>query len=210
METLKDIFQFLTELAPIVAAGGVLLVWQQLKIAKETMANDHERSRRLAAIEIALDWNRSITPETSAAQKLIAGLNTDQCVIIANYHPLEIPGASEEQIDLARGCLNPDAFTLADQTLSLNSAAVKHMRYFGVSYLNSLEGVLAAWNEGVGDRKFIEREFAFVNNETTMVFFREALHTVDQSTFPAIEAFLRWNVPEPRPPVDQPGNPTHG
>ena len=189
-------------LAHIATAAGVLLVWQQVKVAREetelsrkAMADDHERSRRQFAIEIAREWNRGVAPETSAARQLIENLTPEQCQRIANHETVEIP---ENLRHLVEACLGPEASSVnKDGMISLDAAHVKQVRYFGVHYLNELEIALSAWERRVGDREYLEAEFGSVNNIMTLLPFREALN----GAFPAIEAFLAREVAPPQNPL---------
>ena len=183
--------EVISMLADVVIAGGVVFIWQQLKVirqqlevAKRTMSDDHERSRRQFAIEMARDWNRSIGPETSAAQKLIQGLNEDQCKKIATYEsPVKI---EEDKGHLVDVCLEAPACR-KEGSIILEDADVKHLRYLGADYLNELEIVLSAWYKNIGDRKYLEEEFSFVTRDMTMDRFRAALAPGD---YPAIDSFL--------------------
>ncbi len=195
-------------LADVVIAGGVVFVWQQLKVirkqlkvAEKTMSDDHERSRRQFAIEMARDWNRSIGPETSAAQKLIQGLNEEQCTKIATYEsPVTIEKGKGHLVD---ACLETPACRDEDGSIILDDADVKHLRYLGADYLNELEIVLSAWYQNVGDRDYLKKEFSFVTRQMTMGLFRDALGPGD---YPAIDSFLAaQETPPPNaPPLGRP------
>ncbi len=194
---IRTVLELSFTLAPIVTAGGVLLVWRQLAVAKQTLSDDHKRSRLQFAIELAREWNRSVRPETSAAQRLIQALNLEQCKKIANYEsPVKITKNYEH---LVQACLPlPPGGKGDDKELSLDPAAVKQLRYLGVDCLNELELVLSAWQNHVADQKYIEKEFSFVDNKTTMVHFREALGS---ERYPAIAAFLTREGTRSSPPL---------
>ena len=173
----------------IVTAVGILFVCLQLLLAKRAMSHDHERSRRQFAIEIARDWNRSIGPETSAAQKLIQGLNEDQCNKIAKYEsPVIIEKGKGYLVDV---CLETPACRDQQGSIILDDADVKHLRYLGANYLNEIEIVLSAWYKNVGDQDYIEEEFSFVTRNMTMDRFRDAIGAGD---YPAIDSFLSRNA----------------
>ena len=188
---MENFFENLKTSSPldIITAVGVMLVWLQLLLAKRAMSHDHERSRRQFAIEIARDWNRSVGPETSAAQKLIQGLNEEQCRQIAQYKsPVKI---EEDKGHLVDVCLETPARRDQKGSIILDDADVKHLRYLGANYLNEIEIVLSAWYKNVGDQDYIEKEFSFVTRGMTMDLFRAALGAGD---YPAIDSFLSRKI----------------
>ncbi len=190
---MEAVFSFFSTLAHITTAVGVLVVWQQLRVAKKTMSDDHQRSRLQFAIEITREWNRSVGPETSAAHKLIEELNAEQCRKIANYQTVEVSEAHRHLVEACLGEASPEAEK--DGMILLNASAVKQLRYLGVRYLNELEVVLSAWHNEVGDQEYLVNEFKFVNNTMTMIPFRESLTS---GVYPAIDAFLAQRASQPK------------
>lgn len=187
-------------LAHIATAAGVLLVWQQVKVAREgtelsrkAMADDHERSRRQFAIEVTREWNRAVSPETSAARELIEKLGSEECRSIAKLEPVQIAAKYKYLVDICLGTnadREPKGEGAEKELISLDDADVKQLRYLGVDYLNETEIPLSAWHQKVGDEKYLEREFESISNVIAMASFREALGETHR--YPALEEFLKW------------------
>ena len=182
---MEIILDFISMLAHTATAVGVLFVWQQLKVAKKTMSDDHKRSRLQFAIEFTREWDRAVGPETSAAHKLIEELTATECRKIANYETVAVSKTHEHLVEACLGQASPDPED--DRKILLNAFAVKQLRYLGVRYLNELEIVLSAWHNKVGDQEYLVNQFNFVNNAMTMVLFRESLTS---GVYPAIDAFF--------------------
>ena len=188
---MQEYIPIVVALANIVTAAGIILLWKQLVLTKKMVSADHERSRRKFALETFREWNRSLKPDTSAARKLIAALNKEQCERIVKYEPVKIEKKHQHLVELcfAQSPLSA-SFEIHEREIFLKDAAVKQLRYLGVDYLNELEIALSAWLKAVGDKEYIESEFKFLDddsNGSTLPLFREAFTT---GFYPAIRAFL--------------------
>ena len=199
---MQEYISIVVALANVATAAGILLLWkqfklmwEQLRLTKEMVSDDHERSRRQFAIETVREWNRSLTPETSAAQKLIAELNKEQCEQIANYKPVKIEKKYQHLVELCfAGSSSSMNFEPDGENICLKDAAVKQIRYLGVDYLNEIETALSAWLKAVGDKKYIEREFKFLDKDVMLRLFRCAF---PKEAYPAIDEFLKRDRKEP-------------
>lgn len=185
---MQEYISIVVALANVATAAGILLLWKQFKLTEQMVSADHERSRRQFAIETVREWNRSLTPETSAAQKLIAELNKGQCKQIANYKPVKIDKKHQHLVELCfAGSSSSMNFEPDGENICLKDAAVKQIRYLGVDYLNELETALSAWLKAIGDQEYIESEFKFLDKDEMLRLFRGAF---PEEAYPAIDEFL--------------------
>lgn len=176
---------FLVKIATIVNAGavfGVGLIWFQIKTG-------HESKRREKSVDLLLKWNESLKRETSAARKIVEGLNKEQCISLFNQEEFIV---TEKQENLIKKLL---VETIADGAIDkdrrLNSTIVLKLRWLTVSYLNLLESILIAWQYSVVDREIIESQFSYLfdasNGCDGLSLFREVCG--DDESYPAIKVF---------------------
>lgn len=174
---------------------------EQAALLENTVNADHKRSRLMLSIELFREWNRSVSPEVSAATRLIELLDEPKCINIANSSspPVEDMKLSEgaDWLYLVETCLvrdssEPPFFKKEDagRKIIITAAGVKQLRHLGVKYLNELEAVLSAWKGGVGDQAYLESEFSFLDKDISRIMgtFRRQL-VLKGATFEAIKEF---------------------
>ena len=130
-------------------------------------------------------------------------MNEEQCQQIANYKPVRIDKKHQHLVELCFAQSFSQSFELDGGNLHLKEAAVKHIRYLGVDYLNEVEIALSAWLRAIGDREYLESEFKFLDDDKMLVLFRDAFSA---GSYPAIEAFLKRNGKEHAKNVDSDSN----
>jgi hypothetical protein len=179
----------------LVALVQLLITRGQLKtaIAQNTtsitqMAGDHERSRRELAISMMGAWTRSLDQKGSISRKLVETLDESQARSLANQEDVELNGTEQKKLYAA-------AFemTSGEEKVLMPSRESAELRWRMITYLNSLETVLVAWNYGIADKGIIEEQFAYLVSDqkghAVLANFRKAEGGKD--TYPAIDAFVR-------------------
>lgn len=136
-----------------------------------------------------------MTKEGALARKLIESLSEEQCRDILNHRAIKINIKHRdvvEQIFQASSCqseLQED-----NSEISLCIKQVSELRWHAVTYLNSLEGLLIAWQYSVIEKSIIENEFKYLfdkkQGHTALKHFRHAAGAED--TYPAIEVFSAY------------------
>lgn len=203
--------EWVSALAESVAAIGVILVGvqlfltkQQLKLtttelklakdelnlAKNQLQDDHERSRRQAAINNLLTWTNSLTPTTSSTRRLVDLLEQSDCSCLEHIQEFDIDVKHKE---LLKSCfVDPQNFSEepGKGRISLTKSQVSELRYRTINYLNTLESIFSAWHHNVSDRAIISEQFQYMlapqNGHTLLKKFRIA---AGENNYPAIRFF---------------------
>ena len=193
--------EWISALANVVMAVGIILVWyqaslsrKQLEASNRALAADHERSRRELTLITMYNWNKDVGPTTAAAERLIQRFTEAQCRDIVQNRPIPI---SKDYVPIARAVLGellpPDQPTAADGTLTLNEAQVSQIRYILADYLNILETTFTAWQLGIVDTNMIEQQFQFLlspqHGFNILEPFRTAMGGVE--CYPSSYAFMK-------------------
>ncbi len=130
----------------------------------------HEEQRRQKTVDIMLEWNKSLKKETSYAEKIVEGLNKEQCRCLFEQKPFTVD--KETKIKFCRICPDYDSegckkcSELTGDKYTIDGKQLSELRWHIITYLNMLETVLVAWKQGVVDRAIIEHEFAYLYNQS--------------------------------------------
>ena len=84
-----DSSNWVSSIANVVIALGVILVWYQAILLRRQTKADHERSPGEFTIRLMQQWNVAISPLTSVASKVANKLSDEQCRELAGYRPFE-------------------------------------------------------------------------------------------------------------------------
>jgi hypothetical protein len=206
-----DSTNWVSSIADVVMALGIVLVFWQAVLLRQQISADHERSRREMTVTLLQHWNGAITPLTAAAERLVRKFDDDQCQKLADGRELQIKA---EHRSLVETCL-ADVLSLGESVpeasgmLNLTQKHVSRLRWQVADYLNETEALLLGWQVSIADRKMIEREFAFLyepeKGTDALAKFRTAMG--GRGCFPAIYDFMlmlheqRKGEPQARPPV---------
>jgi hypothetical protein len=173
----------------VIAIGSLIYARKQIKA-------DHERSRRLLAMEMCSRWSSSSSPETSSVIRMIERLTEAQCAAIANQSSVLIEEEHKHFL-LNIFLLRFPEFGENIETLKEGNAYriegqhVLYLRHIAVRYLNMLESVLMTWTGGIADQRMIESEFSFLLDEKQGRTAVEKLRMkIGNETFPAINKFM--------------------
>ncbi len=179
----------------ILLIGFVVAVGSLIYARKEIKA-DHERSRRLLAMEMCSRWSSSSSPETSSVIRMIERLNESQCAAIANQSPVNIEEEHKHFL-LNIFLLRFPEFEEKMESLKENKFYkieghyVIYLRHIAIRYLNMLKSVLMTWTAGIADQKMIKSEFSFLLDERQGRTAVEKLRVkIGNEGFPAISKFM--------------------
>jgi hypothetical protein len=180
--------EWVSAIAEVITAAGVFIAILQLRETRKSEEEDHERSRREGAVQYALVWTNSLTPQSSKAARLADRLTLDECRAIANLEKVTIPIRHMQLVEASF----PEGtkFSTDGGHVQLSIQQTTELRWILVKYLNSLEIICAAWHAATVDRNIMEDEFKYLidsrDGRQLLKFYREA---EGEEFFPAIAAF---------------------
>ena len=152
-----------------------------------------KRARRTTKTK---NGRRSLERETSLAEKIVEKFNQEQCRKLCRQEKFLVDKEAKKalcQICSDKHCENCDYKETCDKTeYEVSDRQLLELRWYVISYLNTLETVLVAWQQGTVDRKVIEHEFSYLysreNGWDVLSAFRDAAGGT--KAFPVIEAFI--------------------
>lgn len=185
--TLQD----LSNLATIIGSLAVIGIAIQIYISHRQIKFDHERSRRERSVDILIEWSKNLKKEGSIARKIIECLNEEQCRDVFNQQELKIGKKHEALLMQLFGKDSLDGINDATDDIRLSEAQSTELRWHAISYLNSLEFTLVAWQYAVVDKGIIEAQFSYLfrpaDGHEVLKHFRKAAG--GENSYPAIEVF---------------------
>jgi len=186
MLTLKE-FSEIASVLQIFVIGGVL--WQGSLLYKQMKA-DHERSRREKAVEVLFQWSINLKEGNSLARKIAESLNEEQSRNLLNQEKICIHSRFLNSIAKLLD-VDEDKLVITENHINLTESQSSKVRWHTMTFLNSLETVLIAWQYSVADREIIENELSYLfsakDGHAALKHFRHAAG--GEESFPAIEVF---------------------
>jgi hypothetical protein len=178
-----------SKVATIVGAVGVLALGIQLYIAYRQVKADHERSRRERSVEVLMEWSKNLKKEGSVARKIIECLNEEQCKEVFSQQTVKI---SKKHEGILAQFFGQELVASQDgESIELTEAQSTELRWHAITYLNSLEFTLVAWQYSVVDREIIESQFSYLfrpaGGHEVLKYFRRAAG--GEESYPAITVF---------------------
>ena len=183
----------------ILAASSVFMIIQ-IDLLKKQLKNHHEERRRENTINFMSTWCNSVKKDTSIAEQVARNLNNEQAIKLYRQEGFEVSLELKKEIckfcplDKNASC---DTCSLKDQK-KLDGKILTELRWHVISYLNTLETILVAWDLGIVDRETIEQQFSFLQNPktgTTLSQFRNSA-----GGYPSIEKFIDQIKDKPSKP----------
>ena len=177
-------------IASIISAFAIVGLVFQIRIAQQQLKADHERGRREKTVDLLIEWDKRLKKEIALARKIIECLNEEQCREIVAQQKLCV---SIKLNELLKKFFNlSDEFNTDDSgDIILSESQSAELRWHAVTYLNSLESILVAWQYSIVDREIIEHQFSYLfkisDGHEALKDFRAAMGGED--SYPAIEIF---------------------
>lgn len=177
-------------IATIVGSMAVVGISFQVYISHRQLKADHERSRREKSVDILMEWSRNLKKEGSLARRIIECLNEEQCRDVFNQQELKINRKHEALLVQLFG-KDIDGLNEGGDKIQLTEAQSTELRWHAISYLNTLEFTLVAWQYSVVDKQIIEAQFSYLfrpaDGHEVLKHFRKAAG--GENSYPAIEIF---------------------
>ena len=166
---------------------------EQTRLLKEQIEKTHEQERRNNTVNVMFSFVQSIRKETAFAEKIAERLNEEQCRCL--YMQQEFTVTADIKRMLCEICPNNkedcEECKKQEGLYIVKDLQLSELRWYVISYLNMLETVMVAWQQGAVDNKIIESEFAYLYNAERG---RNALENFRKiagngSSFPLVEMF---------------------
>ncbi len=180
-----------------VSAASTVLIVVQLLLSHLHKHKEHEEQRRQKTVDMLLEWTKSLERETSFAEKIVEKFSEEQCRKLYLQEPFQVDLETKKSLcqiccykdeERCKNCKKQQVgpfYTVDDKQLL-------ELRWYIISYLNTLETVLVAWQQGTVDKKIIEREFSYLYSAEkgwdVLAAFRRAAGGM--ASYPIIETFL--------------------
>ena len=146
-------------IATIVGSLAIVGIALQVFISHRQLKADHERSRREKSVDVLMEWSKNLKKEGSVARKIIECLNEEQCREVFKQQELKINIKHEALLVQLFG-KDLDGLDEPSEKIMLTEAQSTELRWHAISYLNSLEFTLVAWQHSVVDKQIIESQFS--------------------------------------------------
>ena len=179
------------DIATIVGSIAVVGVTIQAFVLYKQLKADHERGRREKTVQILTEWFARQNKEGPISRKIVESFSVEQCREILLQQEVRVSKKLEKNLVQL---FPSDELTKENENghILLTESQAAELRWHIVSYLNSLETVLIAWQYSVVDREIIEHQFSYLfrpsEGHEVLKEFRVAAG--GEETFPAIEIFV--------------------
>ena len=180
-------------LAAIVQSVAVVFVIWQVVLLRRQLAADHERSRRLQAIEDVKGWASRLGREAPVARKVVESFSAEQCNLLVAREPFYIAGRHRKALEIALGLdIQVEKSGESDKRILLSEEHLAQLLFLCIGHLNSLETALLGWQQGVSDSVVIEQQFRYVVSFDKGHFILEKLRETEKmkGNYPAIGSFV--------------------
>lgn len=173
----------------VLGISALLVIWQ-IFLLRRQIRTQHEEHRRENTTNIMFMWCNSLQKETCMAEVIARKLNTFQCKQLYLHKPFSVDNTIKNDIckfcsKKGKQCINCG---LLNEGLTVDGKILSELRWHVLTYLNTLETVMAAWHLGTVDRDTIQEQFAFLTNPdkgNALVVFRYTA-----GGYPLIEEFI--------------------
>lgn len=199
MSSLTD---WITAVASIITAGGVVFVAFQALTARKSLVANHERSRREKSIKLLMHMDVIRQRQSSIARKFAESLNFKQSKALLNQESFKVDSKYK---DLLLGSVSKESKlheSVKDDNdqIEVPVSDCADIRWQIVSYLNNLESTLSAWRHNVADRDMLEEQYHFLvspsDGHYLLKEFRKAAGGAKH--FPSIEEFVSHIENQPK------------
>lgn len=180
---LGDVFTYI-----LLIVGFLFTRKQLLEMIKQRKEN-HKREEINKTIEILMEWTNSLEEESSRARKIADLLEESQLRDINDENEINVEKCCKEakkHIKALFAIADGDIKTIAEK----NSSKI---RWLLINYLNRLETIMIAWNEGAVQQDLIEKQFSYLFESSykraTLSNFRKI---IGNEAYPCIAAFEEY------------------
>ena len=151
---------WITSVAGIVAAGGVILLWRQLFLLRKQVSHDHERSRRERAIDLFMRWNEFERTGGNLAIAIAELFDSGVAKAVWAGESTALPKKYKGAIDrfLSRQGVK-HSLPITNDMVQLTDENSYELRSGMIECMNLMEAILSAARHNVADVDMIKEQF---------------------------------------------------
>lgn len=160
-----DTYEILSLIIGGLNSLSLLLVSIQIILSRKFEKENHEEQRRIKTVEVLNSWCASLKKETRLAEKIVEKLDEDSCKKLYDYAPFKMGEelhnmmcqmCSQYSADCSR--CKPDE----NKKYLIDGTQLTELRGNVTNYLNNLETVAVAWQQGIVDKEAVELQFSYL------------------------------------------------
>lgn len=186
----------------LTAILGIIFACVQLWQIKINRKRQFEQARREKTVEMVMHYSKCINSETKSTEKIVANFSDEQCQDLYNGNAFRIDEKTKEQLckicpEKAKCEKSKKHERKMCQDNHGNYCIKGNILYFLrgniITYLNTLESVLLAWQLGIVEQNVIEEQFVFLDKKRQRERALETFRTIagNGHSYPAIEKFYQ-------------------
>lgn len=166
----------------------------QIVLSRKGESNHYEEQRRIMTINVMHQWSSGLKKEFKLAEKIVHGFNENKCKELYDYKPISV---NEQTHDLlCQMCsLSNDTCTHCkkeNNNYIISGVPLTELRGNVTNYLNALEIVATAWQQGIVDKEVLETQFSYLHTPGS----KSALHNYRKvagggNSFPMLDKFYQ-------------------
>lgn len=149
----------------IVTALSTVLIVIQLLIMRNTEKKNREEARRLNTVQVMQHWSDSLEKETSFAERIVEQFDKEQCRKLYAKDNLIVNEKLAGEIMQLCPLHADDCEQQSENQFLIKGALLSELRWYIITYLNTLETVLTAWNLSIVDHETIVSQFQYLYNQ---------------------------------------------
>lgn len=192
----------LSILTIVFTIAGLAFAGVQLWQIKINRKRQFDQARREKTVELVIFYSQNINRETKAIEKIVATFTDEQCQDL--YNGIQFIIDEKTKNGICKICPNKQRCETLGKgnelcqdnggMFQINDEALYFIRGNIISYLNTLESVLLAWQLGIVDQSIIEEQFMFLDKKRQRERALEVFRTIagNGQSYPAIEKFYQY------------------
>ena len=153
---------WITILSLAVGFAGLIYALYQIRLLRIQIHDDHERSRREAAINVMSEFHKSVRPEYSGLGLFLDDLGKNSIVALYEHKEFSTSIHHKERLMFILKAAYPnDNFRIEEHGnhITLSEGAVAALRVVVISNLNLIETAMQSAFSGVVDRDMLLEQF---------------------------------------------------
>ncbi len=196
----EDIYRvIMVGLTVLGSAFACFQLWQ-IKVNRK---KQFEQSRRDKTVQLVFHYANEINSSTRMTEKVVAQLSDEQCQDLYNCTSFEVDGKIKEQLckvcpykQLCDTRKEPERpiCQKEDGRFMVENELLMTLRRDVIKYLNTLEGILLAWQLGIVDQEALVEQFAFLDKKRQKERALETFRMIagNGKSYPATELFYQY------------------
>ena len=178
---------------------------EQLHHSIEQEKAQHEEQRRMQTVKVIYDWNAALKKETRLAEKIVEKFDENQCIKLYGYLEFYVNEEIHKMLCqmCSERCSDGKKCQGTNGKYKVSNEQLTDLRGHVTNYLNNLEIVALAWQQGIVDRAALEQQFAFLytpGSKSALANYRKIAG--GGLSYPAIEALYKKVESNQKPHVD--------